>query len=165
MYTAILTIKINFYSFTGITYYFNHKSLKVNPALSPCDDFVSHIFHQHQSFYLSTFPRRRLKLIQFSYMLPCIQIPFVFPYYFCAKDNHIETVLATDSSSRTNSTHRIGFQMALVRGRSAYAIASPQQPTHKTHFGCKEISHYHRFNILKMLTGLYLLRLKFDVLL
>lgn len=96
VYIAILTIKIHFYSSIGITYKLLWLENKTH-AVSPSGDFPCHISQQHQSFYLSTLPRKS-NLIFFSHtQLPGFLSPFVFTQVFWVADRHIWTEIFSNT--------------------------------------------------------------------
>lgn len=126
-YRALLTIKIHFYSSIGIT----HKLLQQDNKRHALSPWWFSTPQQHQSFYVSTLPRRS-NLTGFSHtQLPGFQSPLVLLRCFGL---HTGTsgckFLATDSSSRTSSNHT-GLSVPSAWCGIAPAVAWPQHPTHK----------------------------------
>lgn len=136
VYIAILTIKIHFYSSTGITYKLLWLENKTH-AVSPRSDFLCHIPHQHQSFYLPTFPRRS-NLIFFSHtQLPGFQSPFVFTPVFWVADRHIWTEIFSNRFKLQDQKQPQGLSVPSGRCGIAPAVVWPQHPKHKTRHGCQ----------------------------
>lgn len=134
VYIAILTIKIHFYSSTGITYKLLWLENKTH-AVSPRSDFLCHIPHQHQSFYLPTFPRRS-NLIFFSHtQLPGFQSPFVFTPVFWVADRHIWTEIFSNRFKLQDQKQPQGLSVPSGRCGIAPAVVWPQHPKHKTRHG------------------------------